>query len=167
MARSYRKSTKTRKPRQYRGSSQNRSNQNNGGDNQGYFNIEHFLTLVDAIFTDAINATGNAGQIAILQEIYEVSVPFLANIAQARKKPSRSVLKSLFVLSSSPEKYLAVSEILEEVTIKIGDAWDDSYAGDSSGQTLYLSIGPQELVDTPPSTNALMYGFRASFYGRI
>lgn len=133
---------------------------------KGFFHTEHFISLCDGIFVDAINATGNAGQIAILNEIYEKAIPILVTLSELGRKPSKTVLKSLFVVASSPEKYNAVSEILLEVAIKIGKAWDDAYAGDSQGQAMFLQTEAGDYINTPPSANALMYGFRASFYGR-
>jgi hypothetical protein len=133
----------------------------------GWFHTDHFVSLVDGIFTDAVNATGNAGQVAILNEIYENSVPVLIELAELGRKPNKTILRSLFVVSSSPEKYNAVSDTLLEVIEKMGKAWDDAYAGDSQGQKLYLEYSAGEFINTPPSANALMYGFRASFYGRI
>ena len=132
-----------------------------------WFHTGHFVELADGIFTDAINATGNAGQVAILDEIYQNSIPILVEFAEAGRKPSKTIYKSLFVLSSSPEKYNAVSQILLEVAEKLSKAWDDAYAGDNAGEALYLEYNAGEFINTPPSANALMYGFRASFYGRV
>ena len=128
-----------------------------------FFNTGHFLQLYEAIFIDAINATGNAGQSAILNEIYETSAVIAAGF---RTRPGPNTCRALFLVCSNPDKYVAVKYILEEIAGKVPEAWDDSQAGDNKGQKMYLSIAPEDFIDTPPSSNAMMNGLRSGLFAK-
>ena len=131
------------------------------GKSKPYFNEEHFRSLAQAIFQNAINATGNAGQIAILEQMYENCIDTFVKISSIGRKPSRSVWQSAMVLGSSPEKYSAVSEIALEISEGLGFAWDDANGGDAKNIKLYLDLGPDYFQTNVPTTNALTYGMRA------
>lgn len=128
---------------------------------EGFFNAAHYESLIQSAFQNAINKTGNAGQIAILEELYEISGPALLKAGQLKRRPGRSVNRNIMAISISPEKYDAVDLIVEEIADQISQAWDDSYAGDNLGDKLYLQLGPDDFITTVPSSAASLFGFRA------
>lgn len=134
--------------------------------NPGYFNAMYYASLVNEIFKDAIDATGNAGQVAILEQMYTNSIDAIMTISGIGRKPNKTVFKSAMLLGSSPEKFNAVSQICEEIATKLCEAWDDANGGDSKGIKLYMDLGPDYFNTNTPTMNALQYGLRASMIMR-
>lgn len=134
---------------------------------QPYFSAEYFVELETAIFQNAILATGNPGQIAILQEMYEDSQEALITVAAKGRRPSRILFKSIMVLSTSPEKFNAVSEICEVMAQQLVEAWDDANGGDGKNNKLYMDLGPDYFKTNTPSMNAIMYGLRAGLMRKM
>lgn len=134
--------------------------------NPGYFNQSYFGELVNSIFQDSIDATGNAGQVAILEQMYENSIDAILQISSIGRRPNKTIYKSAMLLGSSPEKFNAVSIICEEIAEKLCKAWDDAMGGDASGIKLYMDLGPDYFNTNTPTMNALQYGLRASMIMR-
>lgn len=134
---------------------------------QPYFSAEYFVELETAIFQNAISATGNPGQIAILQEMYEDSQEAIITVAAKGRRPSRMLFKSILLLASSAEKYNAVSEICEVIAQQLTEAWDDANGGDATNNKLYMDLGPDYFKTNIPSMNAIMYGLRAGLMRKI
>jgi len=118
---------------------------------QGYFHAGHFASLMEGIFQDAINAVGNAGQKAIMLELFENSAQAILNVVQLKQRPGRTIYESIMALSIRDDKYNAVDEIVKEIAEKLAEAWDDSYAGDSIGSKMFQQLTPEDFIDTPPS----------------
>jgi hypothetical protein len=128
---------------------------------EGYFNGNHYAALIAGIFQNALNKVGNAGQVAILEELLEKSYVPLQKIANIRKRPSPSINKSVMALSISQDKYDAVDEIIAEMADQISQAWDDAYAGDNIGDKLFMKLSPADFIVDTPSIAASTYGYRA------
>lgn len=124
----------------------------------GWFHTSHFVQLVNDAFTNAINQTSNAGQIAILNEILNNGIePLIKLASSSKRKPSPSIMRSFFVIVVGPEKANAVENITKDLAIQIIQAWDDATAGDGVRDKMYLNIAPGQFITTVPSTNALKY----------
>lgn len=135
---------------------------------EGFFHEGHYASLIQGIFQNAINKVGNAGQIAILEELFENSFGALVKAGQLKRRPGRGTNKSIMAISISSEKYDAVDIIVEEMADQISQAWDDSYAGDGISEKLFLKLSPDNFITTVPSSAASMYGFRATLInGRL
>jgi hypothetical protein len=128
---------------------------------KGYFNGNHFAALLASIFQNALNKVGNAGQVAIIEELFEKSYVPLQKIANLRRRPSPSIYKSVMAVSISRDKYDAIDEIIAEMADQISYAWDDSYAGDNIGDKLFMKLSPADFIVDPPSVAASTYGYRA------
>jgi hypothetical protein len=77
--------------------------------------VFHFLYLADAIFQNAINAVGNPGQAFIIIELKEKSLdPMISVIVGSSRQPGKGFFTSLFLVCIGPEKYNAVSKIIDE-----------------------------------------------------
>lgn len=118
---------------------------------QGYFHAGHYAALMEGIFQDAINAVGNAGQRAIMLELFDNSSQPILNAVQLKRRPGKRVYESIMALSISDDKYNAVDEIVKEIAEKLAQAWDDAYAGDSMGSKMFQQLTPEDFIDTPPS----------------
>ena len=118
---------------------------------QGYFHAGHFASLIEGIFQDAINAVGNAGQKAIMLELFENSAQAILNAAQLKQRPGKRIYESIMALSIRQDKYNAADEIVKEIAEKLAQAWDDAYAGDSVGSKMFQQLSPEDFIDTPPS----------------
>lgn len=135
---------------------------------EGFFHPEHYASLIQGIFQNAINKVGNAGQVAILEELFENSFDALVKAGQLQRRPGRGINRSIMAISLSADKYDAVDEIIDVMADEITQAWDDSYAGDGISEKLFLKLSPDNFITTVPSSAASMYGFRATLInGRL
>lgn len=135
---------------------------------EGFFHEGHYASLIQGIFQNAINKVGNAGQIAILEELFENSFDALVKAGQLKRRPGRGTNRSIMAISLSTDKYDAVDEIVDVMADEISQAWDDSYAGDGINEKLFLKLGPDNFITTVPSSAASLYGFRATLInGRL
>lgn len=135
---------------------------------EGFFHEAHYAALIQGIFQDAVNKVGNAGQVAILEELFQNSFSALVKAGELQRRPGKGTNRSIMAISISAEKFNAVDEIVEEMADQITQAWDDSYAGDGISEKLFLALTPENFITTIPSNAASMYGFRAAMInGRL
>jgi hypothetical protein len=125
--------------------------------------MAHFLILVDAIFENAINAVGNVGQAFIITELKEKSVePMARIIVGSNRQPGKGFFRSLFMVAIGPEKYNAISIIIEEMIEQLVEAWDDSTLEDSRQKIkIFLDTNPESYMTNAPSLNGQMWAARA------
>jgi hypothetical protein len=125
--------------------------------------VTHFIALAEAIFENAINQVGNVGQAFILTELQEKSLDVLVQIIPgSRQKPTKSTFRSLFVYCIGPEKYNAVSIIIDEMIVNLVEAWDDSTLQDSRDKVkTFLKYGPEQFLTASPSILAKSWAQRA------
>jgi hypothetical protein len=124
----------------------------------------HFKYLLQAIFQNAINQTGNPGQIAILDQLYERTEIVFEQILAYGKQVTPSIVKSVIVLAIGTEKANAISIIIDEMADQIPIAWDDSVLYDQNvSSKLFLKFRSDDFLTAALSTNALNYRYRAKF----
>jgi hypothetical protein len=128
---------------------------------EGYFNGNHYAALIAGIFQNALNKVGNAGQVAILEELLDNSYEALQKAGQLQRRPSPSINKAIMSVALSPAKYDAVDEIIAEMADQISEAWDDSYAGDGVNAKMFMMLDPSNFITETPSKAANLYGYRA------
>jgi hypothetical protein len=125
--------------------------------------LYHFLILAEAIFENAINAVGNAGQASILVELQEGSLEPMAKILAGKsEQPPRSFFRSLFVVVIGGEKYEAIKIIIEEMIDQLVEAWDDATLQDRRQKIkMFLKTQPEDYMTNAPSLNGQMWAARA------
>jgi hypothetical protein len=128
----------------------------------GWFHTDHYVELLNGIFDNAISQVSNAGQVAILNELYNHIQPPMVKIASIGRKPNKTTHKAVFVLIIGGDKYNAVKNILEEIATDMVTAWDDAMGGDGAGMKMYLSLGANTFKTAIPSLASMRYGQRAT-----
>lgn len=132
--------------------------------------IVHFQYLAEAIFENAIGKIGNVGQAFIVTELAEKSIgPMMSIIAGSKRQPTKLFFRSLFKTVLGPEKYNAISIIIEEMIEQLIEAWDDSTLQDDRQRVkIFLDTQPEDYIDTPPSAEQMMWASRAKLIsGRL
>jgi hypothetical protein len=124
----------------------------------------HFKYLLQAIFQNAVNQTGNPGQIAILDQLYERTEEVFESLLSYGQQLTASIVKSVIVLAIGTEKANAISIIIDEMSDLIVQAWDDSVLYDKNvSSKLFLKTRADDYLTASLSSNALNYGYRAKF----
>lgn len=125
---------------------------------------QHFAYLLEAIFQNAINQTGNPGQLAILDQLYERTQEVFQQLLAYGQRLTASVVKSVIVLAIGTEKSNAISIIIDEMADLIVQAWDDSVLSDQNQSTkLFLKTTADDYLKASASVNALNYRSRLKF----
>lgn len=125
---------------------------------------DHFRYLLQAIFENAVNQTGNPGQIAILDQLFERTEEVFMQLVSYGQRLTSSVVKSVIVVAIGSEKANAISIIIDEMADQIVQAWDDSVLQDQNvGTKLFLKTSADSYLTAATSANALKYRSRLKF----
>ena len=130
-----------------------------------FFDPEWFQLSFDAILQNAVNQVGNVGQGVIVLQAADKVKGILINLGLrgGRKKVNRRVISAAFQTVMGPEKYRAVSLIVETAATELELAMDDATGGDNKAAKLFHKIDPESYVNTPPSPAALTAASRLGF----
>lgn len=125
--------------------------------------LQHFLYLAEAIFQNAINAVGNPGQAFIVTELQEKTLgPMALILPGSSRQPGKGFFRSLFMTAIGPDKYDAISIIIEEMTEQLVEAWDDSTLQDDRKKVrIFLDTNPEDYMTNAPSLDGQIWAARA------